>query len=131
MSWNPFSGRVCECCALREDGFAERAGHLEAVRGQRLLLAFLNEASDVVSMIAEELDGCSDCLARLASQYLASTAVTLAHISGSQDNAAQAVALTLSEELPPGRTGGAGEYAPVAPKRPLSRRWGGVFVCPG
>lgn len=92
-------GIDCEPCDLRDAGDAERADHLESVRGQRLLLAVLNGAPDAAEMIVGELRGCYDCISRLAAFYLGSTATTLTHLTGSVDAAANAISCTLLEDL--------------------------------
>jgi hypothetical protein len=97
VMFDPFN--TCEPCGLRDAGKLEKADLLESVRGQRLLLALLNGAPDVMELICSELQSCHDCVGRLAAQYLGSTATALIHLTGSVDNAAGAISATLSEDM--------------------------------
>jgi hypothetical protein len=88
----------CVPCALRKDGQAERAQLVEAARGQRLLLAVLSGAENVAEKISTDIESCHECLGRMCAFYLASTAQSVAHLSGSVDAAAEALGRVLGDE---------------------------------
>jgi hypothetical protein len=90
---------TCEPCALRDAGDTARAEAIEAIRAQRLILAFLNGADDHVGLIASELRDCHDCTGRLAAHYLGTTAQSLLHMTGSVDAAMNAIEHTLMEDI--------------------------------
>ena len=91
---------ACAPCVIRETGDTDAALHLETVRAQRLLLAFLDESFDVVEALAAEIENCHDCLGRLASMYLGMTASVITHTHGGNlDAAAQSVAQGLADDI--------------------------------
>ncbi|MGV0578977.1 hypothetical protein ABQE57_07980 [Mycolicibacterium elephantis] len=88
----PMSMRVVDCsrCALWEDDPA-RAENVESVRVQRLLLATLNAAPDVVALHMEEVRDCAYCLGRVAARLLATSAMHLAMLAGGAEPAMRAL----------------------------------------
>lgn len=89
---------ICEPCALRTAGRTADAESIEHIRAQRLLLAMLNGAADATSEIATELDGCRDCIGRLAALYLGMTAGCLVNMYGA-DGASKVIQQGLLEDL--------------------------------
>ncbi|BBY82288.1 hypothetical protein MPUL_34460 [Mycolicibacterium pulveris] len=68
-----------------------RAENAESVRVQRLLLATLNAAPDVVEWMMEDVRDCSYCLGRVAARLLATSATHLAMLAGGAEPAMQAL----------------------------------------
>lgn len=80
----------CSRCALW-DADQARAENVESVRVQRLLLATLNAAPDVVDWIMADVRGCTYCLGRVAARLLATSAMHLAMLAGGAEPAMQAL----------------------------------------
>ena len=100
MLGDPMAGMTtCEPCALRDTGESARAEQIEAVRTQRLLLAYLGEDDDAQRRIIMEMNGCRDCTGRLAARYLGMVAQSLRVIHGGAEGAMKAVADGLADDL--------------------------------
>ncbi|MGE2690337.1 hypothetical protein [Mycolicibacterium pulveris] len=80
----------CGRCALWETD-PTRAEHAESVRVQRLLLATLNAAPDVVGLHMEEVRDCAYCLGRVAARLLATSSMHLAMLASGAERAMQAL----------------------------------------
>ncbi|MGV0795648.1 hypothetical protein ABQF26_01685 [Mycolicibacterium elephantis] len=70
---------------------------MEAIRAQRLLIAFLNDDGEEVGKIATEVRQCQDCMGRLLAHYLGANAEMLSQISGSREGAAMAAEMALTD----------------------------------
>ena len=91
----------CAVCKLHSEGKTDEAIRTEALRTQRLVLAFLkggrDKSDEIVQGAAADMNGCYNCAVRLAAGLLGGYATALTRLSGDVVTAQTSVQLVIRD----------------------------------